>query len=193
MGKNLSWNPFLDHLVKTGLTALYLCWDLNIVVAGHSFMYKQSSRSNAPLLPKRKTGAPKLVQFGRYYSHVAYYQHPKISTPSQAVVSYYGVHIRIEQDCYLRGKTPKTENSRSRWQPNEGKSWPTRLWPDLQTRLSLWPFAVRDRFLAKKIQPFSLFWVRYSLGIYSGHGMPDLQTHQLNYPLKVQSIHMHET
>ena len=48
-------------------------------------------------------------------------------------------------------------------------------------------------FWQKKIQPFSLFWVRYSLGIYSGHGMPDLQTHQLNYPLKVQSIRMHET
>ena len=48
-------------------------------------------------------------------------------------------------------------------------------------------------FCKKNSTLFLVLGFGYSLGIYSGHGMPDLQTHQLNYPLKVQSIHMHET
>ena len=152
-------------------------------------MYKQSSRSNAPLLPKRKTGAPKLVQFGRYYSHVAYYQHPKISTPSQAVVKLlWCAHQNRAGLLFAR------KNSKNREFPLAGSQMKgnlDRLNSGQICRLvPLWPFAVRDRFLAKKIQPFSLFWVPLFTWNLFGSWNARFANSPTQLPLK-SSVHTH--
>ena len=93
---------------------------------------------------------------------------------------------RIEQDCYLRGKTPKTENSRSlaaKWREILTDSTPDRF---ADSGLLLF----ETDFWQKKIQPFSLFWVPLFTWNLFGSWNARFANSPTQLPLK-SSVHTH--
>ena len=99
------------------------------------------------------------------------------------------MHIRIEQDCYLRGKTPKTENSRSlaaKWREILTDSARARF---ANSSLSL-AFCCSRQISGKKIQPFSLFWVPLFTWNLFGSWNARFANSPTQLPLK-SSVHTH--